>query len=333
MNHEPHLIRWGVIGLGRLVTTQIAPVIVAAKHSRLVGCAGSTPEKTRAFADQFKVARCYATMDELAADPDIDAVFIATPNAMHHANVLTAAKARKHILCEKPLALSVKDAEEMVAACRDAGVILRAAFQIRLEVALERVREILRAGTLGELRSFEFERAGTFGARNAWRNEAAQGGALFDIAVHLLDQAEWLTGFRFTEISAYSHPDRRENKADDTVAILGMLGTQCHAVIRASREIPHAQNNLRIQGTKGMLVTSALRWSDEYRLQITTDSGTVEERIKPTAIYRREIEAFEDEVRGQPGILASGEDGVRIVAITTAIIESINTRRSVTVPN
>jgi len=324
-------VRWGVIGLGGVVDQQIAPAIVGSSHSGLAGCVGSTPEKTRAFAEKFNVKSCYANIEELAAAPDIDAIFIATPNADHHAMVLAAARAGKHVLCEKPLALSMRHGREMVDACRSAGVILRVAFQIRLEEILIRVRELVRDGTLGELRAVTFERIAPLRQHGAWRDDPRQGGVLFDVAVHLLDQVRWLTGLDIREVSAYSHPDRRLGAADDTVAILGMLGADCHMVVRASREIPHAGNDLRIQGSKGMLTTSALRWADEHVLQLRTDAGLVVEKFAPTAIYKREIEEFAREVRGMSGTLASGDDGLRAIRIADAVLESIQSRRSVVI--
>ena len=326
-------VRWGVIGLGGVVVQQIAPAIVNSAHSKLVACTGSTPEKSRAFAAQFGVPACYGSIEELAAASDIEAIFVATPNADHHRMVLAAARGGKHVLCEKPLAMAVAHGREMVEACRAARVILRTAFQIRLEAILVRVREIVQSGALGELRAVLFERIAPLRQHGAWRDDPRQGGVLFDVAVHLFDQVEWLTGLKVRELSAYSHPDRRLGGADSTIAILGMLGADCHAVVRASREIPYAGNDLRIQGSRGMLTTSALRWADEHVLRIKTDAGVVEERFAATAIYKREVEAFAQEVRGAPGALASGEDGIKAIQIASAVIESIESRRSVAIAN
>jgi 1,5-anhydro-D-fructose reductase (1,5-anhydro-D-mannitol-forming) len=329
LSHNETAVRWGVIGLGGVVVQQIAPAIVNSPHSKLVACAGSTPEKTRAFAQTFGVPNCYSGIEELAAANEVEAIFIATPNADHHRMVLAAARAGKHVLCEKPLALAVEQGREMVEACRAAGVILRTAFQIRLEEILVRVREIVQSGALGELRAVLFERIAPLRQHGAWRDDPRQGGVLFDVAVHLFDQVEWLTGMKVRELSAYSHPDRRSGSADSTIAILGMLGDGCHMVVRASREIPYAGNDLRIQGSKGMLTTSALRWADEHVLRMQTAAGETVERFAPTAIYQREIEVFAAEVRGGSCSLASGEDGIRAIELASAVLESIQSRRSV----
>jgi predicted dehydrogenase len=322
-------VRWGVIGLGGIVVQQIAPAIVNSTHSKLVACVGSTPEKSRAFAAQFGGPQCYGSIEELAAASDVEAIFVATPNADHHRMVLAAARAGKHVLCEKPLAMAVAHGREMVEACRAARVILRTAFQIRLEEILVRVREIVQSGALGELRAVLFERIAPLRQHGAWRDDPRQGGVLFDVAVHLFDQVEWLTGRKVRELSAYSHPDRRLGGADSTIAILGMLGADCHMVVRASREIPYAGNDLRIQGSKGMLTTSALRWADEHVLRVHTAAGENVERFAPSPIYQHEIAAFAREVRGGPGALASGEDGIRAIQLASAVLESIQSRCSV----
>ena len=131
---------WGVAGLGWVAGDFIVPAMVEAK-GKLVACAGSTPEKSRDFAQRFGFKRPHDDLESLLRDPEVDAVYLALPNAMHHAAVLACARAKKHILCEKPFAMSVVHAREMVAACRDAGVILRIAHQIRLDAAVTRARE------------------------------------------------------------------------------------------------------------------------------------------------------------------------------------------------
>src|SRR5262247_1790273 len=114
-------IRWGIVGLGWAATDFVAPAMVKSSGSRLAACLGSSLDKGHAFAERFGVERVHSDLEALMHDPDVDAVYIALPNALHHAAVLAAARAKKHVLCEKPFALSVTHAREMVAACDDAG--------------------------------------------------------------------------------------------------------------------------------------------------------------------------------------------------------------------
>ena len=329
MEH-PAAIRWGIVGLGGIVVNSIAPAIINSPGSRLTACLGSSFDKTRAFAEKFGVMHACRDHGELAADPEVDVIYVATPNALHRDPVLSAAREGKHVLCEKPFALSAADGSEMLAACRKAGVILRIAHQLRLEPVLQRVRAVVLSGALGDLRSIAFERIAPVNQPGGWRQDPRQGGIVFDVAVHLLDLVLWSTGFKFTEVAALSHPDRREGKPDDSIAILGRLGADCNVVIRASREIPFARNDLIIEGSKAMLSTSALRWADEYLLQIRSASGLVEERFPAVPAYQKEIEAFEAEVRGERSLLPSGEEGLEMIGLLGAILESIEARRMIT---
>src|SRR2546421_10125814 len=101
--------------------------------------------------------------------------------------------------------------------------------------------------------------------------------------------------------------------------------------MRASREIPYAKNDLVVEGTHGMLATSAVRWVDDYWLQVRDASGVREEAFIPTATYQREVEAMESELRGERSLLPDGDEGTYMVEVAAAIFESINTRRAVTV--
>jgi 1,5-anhydro-D-fructose reductase (1,5-anhydro-D-mannitol-forming) len=319
-------VRWGIVGLGAITIDSIAPAIADCPGSRLVACCGRTPEDTRAFAARFAVPGIHDSFDALAADPQVDCVYVATPNALHTAPVIAAARHRKHVLCEKPFAMEVEHAQAMVDACSAAGVVLRVAHQIRLEPALQRVRAIVQSGQLGELRSVAFERTAPLDQTGEWRMDPSQGGILFDVAVHLLDLVQWTTGLRIEEVIAFTQPDRRAGRPDETVSILGRMGGGCNVNIRASRELPFARNDLVMEGTRGMISTSALRWVDEYVVQVRDRNGVSEDRYVPTATYRREVEAFADELRGQPSLLPAGEEGVAMVRLQQAILRSIASR-------
>lgn len=265
-------------------------------------------------------------------DPGLDAVYIALPNALHHAAVLAAARGKKHVLCEKPFAMTVAHACEMVAACRNAGVILRIGHQLRLDAAIGHAREIVSSGRLGRLVAISIERASGLGPRTSWRQDASQSGVIFDVGVHLLDLIQWVSGQRFVEVSAYTHPDRRQGEPDDTVHVLGRLDGDCHAVVRATREVASAENNLIIEGSEATLITSALRFAAEHVVRVRDRTGLAEERFPASPTYEFEILAFEGEVRGERSLLPDGEDSVQMVAVTQAVLQAITERRSMAMP-
>ena len=331
MSSRQSPVRWGVVGLGWVATDFMAPGIIKSPGSELVACLGSTPEKTRAFAERFKVAHAHPDLDSLVSDPDVDAVYVALPNAMHHAAVLAAARAGKHILCEKPFAMTVEHARDMVRACRDAGVVLRIAHQIRLDAAIIRARGIVQSGRLGRLAEISLERASGLGSRVSWRRDFEQSGVMFDVGAHLLDLIQYVSGQRFVEVAAFTHPDRRDRLPDDTMTVLGRLDGDCHALAKATREVASAENNLVIEGDQATLITSALRFAKEHVVTVRDAKGKTEERFPASPNYDLQVQAFETDVRGGRSLLPDGEDSLYTVAVTNAVLQSIDERRIVPV--
>ena len=331
MSEKTKPVRWGIVGLGWAAADFVAPAMVKSAGSEIVACLGSTPEKTQAFAGKFNVARTHVDLPALMNDPGVDAVYIALPNAMHHEAVLAGAKAKKHMLCEKPFAMHAAHAREMAAACKNAGVILRIAHQIRMDAAVTRAREIVLSGRLGKVVEVTLERTSAMPPRKTWRLDNAQSGVMYDVGVHLIDLVQWVCGQKFVEVSAFTHPDRREGHADDTFTVLGRLSGGGHAQVRATREVPQGQNNLLIEGTEATLITSPLRWAQEHVITVRDKNGATEERFAVNPAYEWQVQAFESELQGKRSHLPDGEDSAYTVAVTHAILQSIHERRIVPV--
>jgi 1,5-anhydro-D-fructose reductase (1,5-anhydro-D-mannitol-forming) len=304
---------------------------VRSPDSRLVACLGTSVEKGKAFADRFGAQRVHASLEAMMDDPEVDAVYVATPNALHREAVLAAARAGKHVLCEKPFAMNAPDAHAMAAACRQAGVVLRVAHQLRLEEAIVRAREIVRSGRLGRIAAVSLERASANPPRKTWRADVRQSGVVFDVGVHLIDQVHWLLGERYAEVSAFTHPDRRLGHSDDQITILARTQGDCHAVLRATREVAAAENNLIVEGSKATLTTSALRFAEEHVVTVRDAAGRAEERFAATPNYERQVRVFEGDVRGIRSLLPDGEECVHVVATTEAVLAAVEERRAVCV--
>ena len=331
MSTENKPVRWGIVGLGWASSDFVAPAMINSPGSEIVACLGSTPEKSKAFAERFNVTRTHADLPALMNDPGIDAVYIALPNAMHHEAVLAGARAKKHMLCEKPFAIHAAEAREMADACRKAGVILRIAHQIRMDTAVTRAREIVQSGRLGKIVEMTLERTSAMPPRKTWRLDNAQSGVMYDVGVPLLDLVQWVSGQKFIEVSAFTNPDRREGHADDTFTVLGRLSGGGHAQVRATREVPQGQNNLLIEGSEATLVTSPLRWAKEHIITVRDKNGATEERFDVNPAYEFQVQAFEGELRGKRSNLPDGDDAAYTVAVTNAVLKAIDERRIVAV--
>ncbi len=324
-------VGWGIVGLGWAASDFVAPAMVKSPGSKIVACLGSSPEKTKAFAERFNIAREHGNLNALMSDPTIDAVYIALPNAMHHEAVLAGARAKKHMLCEKPFAMRADHAREMADACKKAGVVLRIAHQIRMDAAVTRAREIVQSGHLGKIVAMTLERTSAMPPRKTWRLDNSQSGVMYDVGVHLLDLVQWVSGQKFVEVSAFTNPDRRDSHADDTFTVLGRLSGGGHAQVRATREVPQGENNLVIEGSDATLITSPLRWVKEHIITVRDKNGATEERFAASAAYELQVQAFEGELQGKRSNLADGDDAAYTVAVTNAVLQAIQERRIVTV--
>ncbi len=195
-------VGFAVVGLGRLALEEILPAFGQAKQARLAALVSGSPDKLATVAHQYGVAPRstydYAGFDRIIDDPAIRAVYIALPNAMHREFVERAARAGKHVLCEKPMATSVADARAMVAACAAADVRLMIAYRIQYQPHTLRALRFVRERTFGRLVGISAVNVQTVAADGAaqWRHKARMsgGGALPDIGLYLLNTARFLTG-------------------------------------------------------------------------------------------------------------------------------------------
>jgi len=320
-------LRWGLVGLGQVAEDYLAQAFAACRNGRLVACAGRTLERAEQFATAHGVDRAYPSYVELFRDPGVDAVFVAAPNHLHHAIVLAAANAGKHVLCEKPMALTTGEAEEMIAACRASGVTLRIGFQGRFHPSLAAAREIVRAGSLGEIREASVQRYVRIKILK-WRNNLAEAGAgvLNDVAVHGIDFLQWILEDSIARVFAIARPPRSSGHTDDFVALTMEFVGGGVATLRCSRLLAYGANDVQIFGTRGMLVTSSLlRAAEKYPLVVTTEKGTERREFPAGDLYLAEIEAFADAVDGQATPACTGEEGLYLVRVSEAVVRSLET--------
>jgi predicted dehydrogenase len=324
-------IRWGIVGLGNVTVNRFVPALVRSTRSTLTACVTRDTEAQRGFVEKFALPRAHSDYAELMRDPDVDAVYIATPNSLHFAQARDALAAGKHVLCEKPLALEAAHGEELALLASSADRVLKVAYQFRFERLFERVREHIAAGALGELRAVTLSGCSPVARTAAWRQHPEEGGILSDLAVHFLDLLPWMTGLQFTDVCARANPPDMAAASVQTIGILGTLGRQCHAVIRASRELPAGQQALAVEGTRGSVACPAWRGVPQLELTLQVGAGRTVETFEPAPLFEREIAAFEDELSGVRTTLASAADGVRTIELADAIRESVQSGRVVAV--
>jgi predicted dehydrogenase len=199
---RPTALRWGVLSTAA-IGRKVIPAIQAAERCEIVAIASRDPMRGRRVADAYGIPTLHASYEALLADPAVDAVYIPLPNHLHAEWAIAAARAGKHVLCEKPLATTSADAERMAAAAETAGVALMEAFMYRQHPSWVAVRELLAAGRIGQLVAvqswFSFFNDDPANIRNI---VAAGGGALYDIGCYCVNLSRMLLGAEPTRVTS-----------------------------------------------------------------------------------------------------------------------------------
>lgn len=188
-------IRWGIISTGN-IAGKFADATTLLPDAELLAVGSRSRESADAFAETYGIPRRYARYEDLVQDPDVDAIYVATPHSHHHANTLLALGAGKHVLCEKPMAVNAEQAREMIAMARQQGLFLMEAMWTRFLPAWVDIKARLDAGEFGAIRSlqadFGIERA--YDPQHRLFNPDLAGGALLDLGIYPLALAFWLFG-------------------------------------------------------------------------------------------------------------------------------------------
>jgi predicted dehydrogenase len=189
------VLRWGVLSTAKIGIGKVIPATAAAARCEVVAIASRDLGRAQAAASELGIARAYGSYEDLLADPDVDAVYNPLPNHLHAEWTIAAARAGKHVLCEKPLATTTADAERMIEACEAEGVLLMEAFMYRLHPTWEAVRASVASGRIGELRVvqswFSYFNDDPGDIRNIVE---AGGGALYDIGCYCVNLSRMLFG-------------------------------------------------------------------------------------------------------------------------------------------
>jgi predicted dehydrogenase len=218
---ESGLVRWGVMSTADIATRKVIPGLRRARRSELVAIASRDGERARAVAAELGIARAHGSYEALLGDPGVDAVYIPLPNHLHLEWAIAAARAGKHVLCEKPIALSAADAREIVDACAAAGVLLMEAFMYRLHPSWVAARDLVASGRIGRLVAvdswFSYFNDDPANIRNILE---FGGGALMDIGCYSVNLSRMLFGSEPERVLATI---RRDPKSGVDTATSGIL--------------------------------------------------------------------------------------------------------------
>jgi len=188
-----------LVGLGNYATRQLAPALQQTEHCYLAGIVTGTPEKAAKWKEQYNISDAniynYETFDQIAGNKNIDIVYVVLPNSMHHEFTIRAAKAGKHVFCEKPMAVSVKECQEMIDACKKANVRLFIGYRLHSDPFHHAAMKFKTTG-VGKLQTIDSEFAFVIGDPTQWRlkKALAGGGAMMDLGIYCIQASRYITG-------------------------------------------------------------------------------------------------------------------------------------------
>jgi len=321
-------LRVAIMGLGGY-GTRVAKAMESCKRAKLVGVISGTPSKIKDWQDKYAIPEknCYnyENFDQIKDNPDIDAVYVITPNGLHHDHVIRTARAGKHVICEKPMAINAKEGEEMVAACKEAGVKLLVGYRMHFEPRTLEVVNMRRNGELGKIKFFQGLSGFTIGDPNQWRlnKKLAGGGAMMDIGIYSINGARYMVGEEPLWVTAQetkTDPVKFKEGVDETIQF--QFGFPSGAV--ASCLSTYSMNHLDrffLNGDKGFA-----------EMQPSTGYGPIEGRTNkgpltaPIVTHQTvQMDAMAGIIMNgeKPPIPVDGEEAVKDLKIIDAIYKAV----------
>jgi len=331
---------FGIIGAG-LIADFHARAVAELENAKLAGFLGATSERSQKLADKYSV-KCYRTLDEMLADKQIDAVSIATPSGAHMEPAVAAAKAGKHVLCEKPLEVTLAGIDAMIEAHQKCGTVLGGIFQYRFDDAVAPLKEAIDSGRFGRItyagvyvpwwRSEEYYRDSWHGT---WKLDG--GGALMNQSIHMVDLLCYLAG-PVESVQAFvgtlGHPQIETE--DTATAAVRFVGGALGVIYGTTASWPGQFKRFEITGTKGTVVYL----EDSFTIWQFADERPEDQKIRerfgnvkglggvadPAAIsyenHKRNFQAFIDSLESGEHFNISGSEARKAVEVILAIYES-----------
>lgn len=326
---EKKTVRWGVLGCSGIGKSRTIPGLLACENAELYAIAGRNEEKLKVYAEPFAPKKLYTDYQALLDDENVDAVYLPLPNGIHMEWVKKAAAAGKHILCEKPMALTEEQVREMFAAAKEHGVLLEEAYAYRHAQLVQKVKEIVDSGAIGRIRYLESKHSTFDTNRSGIRYQKGNGGgAVYDVTCYNVSMASYLFGKDPEDMSVYCGFDK-ETGVDVSDAVMLRYEEGVTAMLYAGLDA-YRRGCYSILGETGRIdVDHKFNSSGVCHIRVSTgarpqgaeyvDETTTEYTIWVDDNYKKEIELFSDAVLNGSALTVSEEESLRTARVCDAI--------------
>jgi len=306
-------LRWGVLGSAQIARVCVLPALTRSRNGKVLALASRSLERAQALAQEHAIPMAYGRYDELLQDPAVEAVYIPLPNHLHREWTLRAIRAGKHVLCEKPLALNAKEAQEMLEAARNAGVLLMEAFMYRFHPRSRRIKALVDQGAIGDPRLIRVAFCFRHPDPTAIRFQPEMGGgALLDVGCYGVSVARWILGTEPEVVQAGA--EYSPSGVDVTTVGLLRFPEGRLAVVEASF-VTALQQTYTIVGTDGAIELphdAFVPWEKDatFHLRGTDDEQGKLETIPGADEYQLMVEHFSDAALGRVRLEFSPEESL-----------------------
>jgi len=313
-------IRYGITGFGKFAEEKILPAIRASHNSELVAIQKRNKKEAEEKAEYYKISHSFDSVEKLVNHPDVDAVFIVSPNFAHEQETILAARAGKHVLTEKPMAMNSKECENMIYECKVNNVKLMVAHMARFSPVNTRIKELLKDGIIGDVNFARSEFC--YDLRNSKRTWAtdikiAGGGPTYDIGVHCLDTLRFILDDDVISVKSQLFPNPTNEKTEMISLLALKLSKGIPASVYTSFATPTLSVLIEFIGDAGIITAPNFSFSElkvPIKIQKCKNGKIVEtiiEEIDVPNIYEKEVSHFSNCILQNTEPMIPGEEGLK----------------------
>ena len=332
-------LKWGIIGCGGIADRRTLPGMMLASNAEPYAVMDANAEAADRCREKYGAKYAFTKYEDVLALDEIDVVYIASPVFCHKEQALAAAKAKKHILLEKPMGLTIEETREIVEACEKEGVKLGVGFMMRYHAYHQAMKKVIADGLIGDIVSMRAQFTCWYpDIPNNWRQDKTRsgGGALMDMGIHCIDLLQYISGLEAVECTGYAQTQTFSYTADDSSAIVMKMNNGALALVDNNFNIPDAAAKcpLEFYGTKGSMIAVGTLSQEEggsVEVLVSNDAAGYDAQqnrslVEPMKLevtfgnmYTKEIEAFSNAVINDTLPPVNGRNTLRVHEIIASI--------------
>jgi 1,5-anhydro-D-fructose reductase (1,5-anhydro-D-mannitol-forming) len=328
------LMRWGLVGASNIAAGHMIGAF-RGEGGEVAWVVSGNESHARDYAERNRIGRAGTDLSDMLADPSVDAVYISSTNEKHKSQALAAIAAGKHVLCEKPLAMTVADAREMVSAALAKGIVFATNHHLRNAGSHMTIRELVQSGKIGKVLSVRVHHAVFLPPHlQGWRidDPAAGGGVIPDITVHDADTVRFHLGEDPVEVVAMATASGMGRGVEDSVMSVWSMPSGAQVMAHESFTHAHAGTGIEVHGSLGSIIAKGVMTQQPVgEVELVTAAGREKVAFSPHDLYGQAVKRFTGAVEGRGAPAADGRDGVKSLAVALAVREAAQTGRRVRV--